>query len=65
MRKLLFRFTLSVAAALLLNFASQGAAFAQGHGGHPPAHDNDSSTRAGGQVTEIGSSAIKVKNREG
>src|SRR5215813_9884593 len=66
MRKLLFRLTLSIVAVLLLNIASQGTIFAQGHGGHPPAHDNaDPSKRLGGQVTEISASAIKVKNREG
>ncbi len=66
MRNLLFRFTLSIAAALLLNFAYQGAVFAQGPGdGPPPFAEIDPAKRVGGQITEISSSAIKIKNREG
>ena len=62
MRTILSRLTLSFAALLLLSYAG----VAQRHGGHPPSQSNeDAANRVGGKISEITSSAIKVKNREG
>lgn len=62
MRTILSKLTLCFAAIVLLSYAG----VAQRHGGHPPSQANeDSANRVGGKISEIGSSTIKVKNREG
>ena len=62
MRTILSKLTMSFAVLLLLSYAG----LAQRHGGHPPSQSNeDAANRVGGKISEITSSAIKVKNREG